>query len=153
MTEFPETGRLAGIDYGTVRIGVAVCDPGRRVASPYENYARRDGASDARYFQQLVWEENIVGFIVGLPLHVSGEESEKSREARVFADWLATVTKIPVRFHDERYTTREATNLLGTAHMSKKKRKRRLDMLAAQVLLSAYLESSRHDIPPGRLDD
>ncbi|MFO7907322.1 MAG: Holliday junction resolvase RuvX [Pirellulaceae bacterium] len=153
MTDFPETGRLAGIDYGTVRIGVAVSDPGRRVASPYETYARRGEESDAGYFRQLVSKENIVGFVVGLPLHASGEESEKSREARVFSDWLSTVTKIPVRFHDERYTTREATNLLGAARMSKKKRKRRLDMLAAQLLLSAYLESSRHDIPPGRLDD
>lgn len=152
MNEFPESGRLAGIDFGTVRIGVAVSDPGRRVASPYENYGRRNDESDAGYFRQLVATENIVGFVVGLPLHMSGEESQKSRQAREFGGWLSEITGCPVRFGDERYTTRDATNLLSDAGMTKKKRGQRLDMLAAQLLLEAYLESTQCDDSPGHLD-
>ncbi len=153
MSEFPTTGRLAGIDFGTVRIGVAISDPGRQFSSPYENYTRRNEQSDAEYFHHLVAEENIVGFIVGLPVHTSGEESEKSREARQFAKWLADITERPIRFYDERYTTREATYLLGEAQLTQKKRKQRLDMIAAQLLLAGYLESAQHDDPPTALDD
>ncbi len=153
MSGFPATGRLAGIDFGTVRIGVAVSDPGRTLASPYENYARRDLAADARYFQRLVTEEMIVGFVIGLPVHTTGQESQKSREARQFAQWLSEVTQRPTCFYDERYTTREATLLLEEAQLTKKKRKQRLDMLAAQLLLAAFLESSQQGAQPGALDD
>lgn len=153
MTDFPSEGRLAGIDFGTVRIGVAISDPGRTIASPYENYTRRSEKLDAAFFRQLVEEEGIVGFVVGLPVHTSGDESQKSAEAREFASWLTEVTGRPIQFQDERYTTREATYLLSEAQLTKKKRKQRLDKLAAQLLLTAYLESGPHDEPPTRLDD
>jgi len=153
MDEFPSEGRLAGIDFGTVRIGVAVSDPQRKFASPLDNYTRRGEQVDAAYFQRLTQEERIVGFIVGLPLHTTGAESQKSRETRSFAKWLTEVTSRPVRFYDERFTTREATYLLGEAKMTKKKRKQRLDKLAAQLLLAGYLESSQRDVPPSSLDD
>ncbi len=153
MNDFPEEGRLAGIDYGTVRIGVAISDPGRKFASPYENYTRQSRESDAGYFRRLVAEENVVAFIVGLPVHTTGEESQKSSEAREFAKWLSEATDRPHRFSDERYTTREATYLLGEAKMTKKRRKQRLDMLAAQLLLAAYLESGQQGDPIVGLDD
>ena len=153
MNELPPEGRLAGIDFGTVRIGVAISDPGRKFASPYENYTRRNLESDASFFQQLVASEDIVGFVVGLPVHTSGQESQKSGEARDFAKWLSEVTQRPICFYDERYTTREATYLLGEAQLTKKKRKQRLDMLAAQLLLAAYLESDHQDDSLAGLDD
>ena len=153
MNELPPEGRLAGIDFGTVRIGVAISDPGRKFASPYENYTRRNQEGDASFFQQLVAKEGIVGFVVGLPVHTSGQESQKSREAREFAKWLSEVTQRPICFYDERYTTREATYLLGEAQLTKKKRKQRLDMLAAQLLLTAYLESDHQDDSLAGLDD
>ena len=56
-----------------------------RIASPYENYTRRDERRDAQFFQNLVGEEDVVGFVIGLPLHTSGQESKKSQEARQFA--------------------------------------------------------------------
>jgi putative Holliday junction resolvase len=151
--QFPTTGRLAAIDFGTVRIGIALSDVNRQFASPHDNYTRRNERLDAQYFQQLVDSEQIVGFVVGLPVHTTGAESQKSHEARQFARWLSTITQRPIRFHDERYTTREATLLLGEARMTKKKRQQRLDKLAAQLLLVAYLESTQQDREPGSLDD
>jgi putative holliday junction resolvase len=151
--EFPPLGRLAGIDYGTVRIGVAVTDPGRTLASPFENYTRRGEEADARYFRELAAAERIVGFVVGLPVHLTGRESEKSREARAFGEWLASITALPVRYYDERFTSSQAEELLGDARFTKKQRKKRLDMLAAQILLTSYLEArpdTVHD--PGSLD-
>jgi putative Holliday junction resolvase len=147
----PRSGRLAGIDYGTVRIGVAITDPEQRLASPLENYTRRSPASDAAWFRQLAVQERIVGFVVGLPVFGSGDESPKSREARQFGQWLVESTGLPVRYFDERYTSAHAEALLIDADYTRKQRKQRLDKLAAQILLAAYLESSRGDESPGAL--
>jgi putative Holliday junction resolvase len=138
-------GRIAGIDFGTVRIGIALSDPGRSIASPYENYTRRGPVLDAERFQRLVAGEAVTLFVVGLPLHIGGEESQKSAEARQFGRWLAEVTGVPVELFDERFTSVEAEQLLLAAQMTKKRRKRRTDMVAAQILLSAYLESRAHE--------
>lgn len=148
---FP-AGRLAGIDYGTVRIGIAVTDSRRALASPYAIYQRRDAAADERYFQSLAEAEKIVGFIVGLPVHLDGRESQKSREARQFGSWLSQITGTPVAFFDERFTTAEADRFLSAAQLTKKQRKARRDKLAAQIILSAFLESSRAG-DPGPIDD
>jgi putative pre-16S rRNA nuclease len=145
-------GRLAGIDYGTVRIGVAITDARRTLASPYEIYRRRDAAADGRYFRSLATAEKIVGFVVGLPVHLDGRESQKSREARQFGQWLAETTGLAVAYFDERFTTAEADQFLGAARLTKKKRAARRDKLAAQILLSAYLEATRAG-EPGALDD
>jgi putative holliday junction resolvase len=134
-------GRLAGIDFGTVRIGIAVTDPERRIASPLVNYTRRGEAADAEYFKTLVAAEQIVGFVVGLPVHLDGRESQKSAEARRFGQWLSQTTDIGVVYFDERFSTAEAEQALMAAELTKKQRKARLDKLAAQILLSAYLEA------------
>ncbi|MBN2474540.1 MAG: Holliday junction resolvase RuvX [Pirellulales bacterium] len=146
-------GRVAGIDYGTVRVGIALSDPERKLASPYENYTRRGLQQDARRFRQLVADEDVAQFVVGLPIHLDGRESEKSTEARRFGRWLAEETGVPVEYFDERFTSSEAEQFLLGADMTRKRRKRRRDMLAAQIMLSAYLESQcRGQEDPGPLD-
>jgi putative Holliday junction resolvase len=137
------TGRLAGIDYGTVRIGIAITDPEQRIASPLLNYTRRGERADAEFFRKLVTEERIAGFVVGLPIHLDGRESEKSAEARRFGQWLGETTGLPTVFFDERFTSVEAEHALLDAEMTKKQRKARLDKLAAQILLMAYLEARK----------
>ncbi len=137
----PSIGRVAGIDYGTVRIGIAISDPERTIASPLENYTRRGPETDAERFRRLAADQQIVRFVVGLPLHLDGQESPKSAEARQFGEWLGQATGVPVEFFDERFTSREAEELLLTADMTRKRRKKRLDMLAAQIMLAAYLET------------
>jgi len=147
-------GRLAGIDFGTVRIGIAITDPNRSLASPLDNYNRQGDQADARYFRQLVEAERIVTFVVGLPVHLDGHESQKSIEARAFGSWLTETTGVPVVYFDERFTTAEAEQLLGGAELTKKQRKARLDKLAAQIMLSAYLEAGESAAtPPTSLDD
>jgi len=150
----PKLGRVAGIDFGTVRIGIAISDPGRTIASPYENYTRRGPEQDARRFQRLVAEEQVALLVVGLPVHLDGRESEKSAQARRFGQWLSEVTGVPVVYFDERFTSVQAEQLLLAAQMTSKRRKKRMDMLSAQIILSAYLESrASGDEDPGPLDD
>jgi putative Holliday junction resolvase len=150
----PERGRIAGIDFGTVRIGIALSDAGRRIASPFENYTRRGPQPDADRFRRLVEEEAVTLFVIGLPVHLDGRESQKSAEARQFGRWLHEATGLPVEFFDERFTSSQAEGMLLDAQMTSRRRKRRLDMLAAQIMLSAYLESSgKGREAPGSLDD
>jgi putative Holliday junction resolvase len=145
--------RIAGIDYGTVRIGIATADLDIGIAGPYETYTRRNERLDAEYFRRLAAEERIARFVVGLPVHTSGNESQKSREAREFGAWLAKITNVSVEFFDERYTSAEAEALLLDAGLTKKRRKERLDQLAAQIMLTAYLESgARGQSSPESLD-
>jgi putative Holliday junction resolvase len=143
--------RIAGIDYGTVRVGIALADTEVGIASPYANYTRRTAELDAAYFAQLAEDEQIGRFVVGLPVHLHGGESQKSAEARNFGEWLGTLTGVPVVFFDERFTTAEAEELLGAAKLTKKKRQARRDQLAAQIMLTAYLESGGRnlDAPQG----
>jgi putative holliday junction resolvase len=150
----PLPGRVAAIDYGTVRIGIAISDPGRTIASPLESYTRRSRELDARRFQQLAVEEDVTLWVVGLPIHLDGRESQKSAEARRFAQWLGQTTGITVEMFDERFTTTEAEQLLCQAELTSKRRKRRVDMVAAQLILSGYLEShAAGKQPPGPLED
>ena len=134
-------GIVAGIDYGTVRIGVAVSDPRRVIAFPLVNYTRKTEARDAEFFKKIVIDEQIVQFVVGLPLHLSGDLSEKAHEALAFGKWLWELTGVPVDYYDERYTSVEAERFLIEANMTRKKRKQKLDKVAAQILLTAYLEN------------
>ena len=148
-----DRGRVAGIDFGTARIGIAISDPGRSIASPYENYTRRGPQQDARRMRRLVEEERVTLFVVGLPVHFDGRESQSSSRARDFGQWLHEVTRVPVEFCDERFSSVEAEQFLLDAKLSRKRRKARIDMLAAQILLSAYLEAvGSSPQGPGPLD-
>lgn len=149
----PDRGRIGGVDYGTVRVGVAIGDLEVGMASPLENYNRRSERLDAEYFATLAREERLVRWVVGLPIHLHGGESQKSTEAREFGAWLNEKTGVPVEFYDERYTSSEAADLLRSSNLSPKQRKAKLDALAAQIMLSAYLESgARGQNDPGGIE-
>jgi putative holliday junction resolvase len=145
--------RIAGIDYGTVRVGIATADTSVGIAGLYGTYTRRNERLDAEYFRNLVAEERIARFVVGLPVHASGGESQKSGESREFGKWLQETTSVPVEYFDERYTSSEAEQVLLAAGLTKKRRKERLDQLAAQIMLTAYLEAGgRGQESPESLD-
>jgi putative Holliday junction resolvase len=132
--------RLLAVDYGTVRIGLAVSDPDRKFAFPLASYSRRSREQDARFFSELVETEGISEILVGLPMHLNGREGSKAAEARAFGQWLNQVTGLPVEFWDERFTTVEAEEQLWSAGLTHKQRQRRRDKVAAQILLQSYLE-------------
>lgn len=152
--DWPATGRLAGVDFGTVRIGISLCDPSRTWTSPLETYNRRSLDQDLKYFLRITKENQIGGWVLGLPIHCDGRESAKSTQVRAFAKWLRDETERPVRFVDERYTTALANRMLRDAELSHKKRKKQVDKIAAHIILETYLESSRQDyFEPTPLED
>jgi putative Holliday junction resolvase len=142
-------GRLLGVDYGKVRVGLAVTDPEQRLASPLDTYVRRTKELDARFFRELVQAEDIVALVVGLPVHTDGREGEQAAAARAFGQELASATGLPVEFWDERFTTVEAEGFLLSAGLTNKKRKARRDRVAAQVMLQSYLEQARSNEKQG----
>lgn len=148
-----ELGRVAGIDFGTVRVGIAISDYGRIIASPLDTYVRRSEPQDAAFFKRLIENEQIVRFVLGLPVHLDGGIGEKAEEAIAFGKWLHDVTGLEVDFIDERFSSVEADTYMNFANLSRKKRKNSRDRIAAQILLTTYLEtgcvSNRN---PGAID-
>ncbi len=137
----PKKGTLLGIDFGTVRVGLAVSDPDRILASPLETYTRRSESLDGPYLAKIATDHRAVGLVVGLPLHANGQESDSSRAARAFGNWLSALTGLPHVFWDERYSTWFAEGALLGAKLTHKKRKEKRDRVAAQMILQAYIEA------------
>lgn len=147
---------MIGVDYGTVRIGLAICDPSRTWVSPLTTYERRTEPLDCQFFKEIVKKESVSGWVVGLPIHCDGKESQKSAEARSFADWLELETNLPVKLVDERFSTAFANQLLRPADLSRKQTKKRVDRVAALVILESFLEKCRRESrldPSSPLDD
>ncbi len=139
--DLPLRGRLLGVDYGTKRVGVAVSDVFQEIVSPLHNYQRINNQADTQFFLKVVVEYEAAGFVVGLPLHMSGDDSGKSKEARRYAKWLRRFTGLPVAFQDERYSSVRAEAMMIQADLNKRQRNARIDKLAAHVLLQDFVES------------
>lgn len=133
--------RLLGLDFGTRRIGAALSDPRGAIATPLEVYERRNPTQDAGHYRKLAEDEGVERIVVGLPLHTGGGEGDLARLAREFGAWIGGATGLPVAYYDERYTTHEANEALRSAGMKTRDRKARRDMLAAQIMLQAYLDA------------
>ncbi len=156
-SDIPRSGVVLGIDYGTKRIGVSVSDREQKFSSPLHNHTRQGTQGDERFFRKIVAEYRPVGLVIGLPLHMNGNESQKSREATKFATWLSQITQLPFTFQDERLTSYQAEKLLLAAEMTNKQRKERMDKLAAQILLQMWLDARQppatRTTPPEALPD
>ena len=139
--EPPASGRLLGIDYGDKRMGFAISTPEQTISSAIENYTRRTSALDLKQIKHWCEEYVVKGIVVGLPIHMNGLESLKSTQCRRFAAWLYQQIGLPIALHDERCTTAVVIDQLVELDLSRKQRKKKLDMLAAQVLLESYLNS------------
>lgn len=133
--------RILGLDFGTRRVGAALSDPRRMIATPLEVHERTDPARDARHYRRLVEEHEVDRIVIGLPLHTGGREGTSASLARRWGAWLAATTGLPVMYYDERYTTLEAEDALIAAGLKRQKRKGLRDMLAAQILLQNYLDA------------
>lgn len=141
----PPVGRVLGIDLGSVRIGIALSDPARTIASPHAVLLRsKDHATDHRAVLDLVREEEVTAIVVGLPLSLSGKTGPAAKAAEIEIEELRTVVGegVKVVAHDERLTTIEAERSLGNARMSRSQRRAVVDKVAAAVMLQSWLDRS-----------
>jgi len=130
--------RVLAIDYGERRIGLAVSDPLRIAAHGMPTMENRSPEEVMDSLRRIVDELSIEEIVVGLPLNMDGSEGEQAAKARSFAERLKPLGR-PVRLLDERLTTERAHRAMREAGLSRKKRRRRADRLAAQFILQSYL--------------
>jgi putative Holliday junction resolvase len=135
--------RAAAVDFGTVRVGLAVGDELGLLAHPRPHLDGRDPARLVHELSRLAATEEISVFIVGLPRGLKGQEGASARRARKFAERLQTVSGVRVILLDEWWTTREAKGRLREQGLSERDQRSRIDSASAAVLLQTYLDSER----------
>jgi putative Holliday junction resolvase len=136
-------GRVVGVDLGAKRVGVAVSDSGRVLASPYEVLARTgDLARDRARLKAIVDEVEAVLVVVGLPLSMDGTVGRAASAALEEAETLREVlAPVPVEMFDERLTTVSADRSMMQRRMNAPARRKVVDKVAAAVMLQAWLDS------------
>lgn len=136
-------GRIVGIDYGKTRIGLAISDENRIIATALETIqATKDPLETAKKIAEaLSGYKKIDTIVIGLPLHMSGKESEMSQSVRAFASVLEDVVPVPIIFWDERLTSAGVEKMLKGIDISRKKRASISDALSAVSILQNYLDS------------
>jgi putative Holliday junction resolvase len=136
-----EPKRILALDLGKKRIGLALSDPLGITAQGLTTLQRTNIRTDMAELARIVKENEVAFILVGLPLHMSGDEGRQANYTREFGERLATCTGLEVRFWDERLTTVEAQRVLKESGISIAKRGKAVDKLAAQILLQSFLAS------------
>jgi putative Holliday junction resolvase len=140
----PRMQALAGLDLGTVTLGVAVSDTFQSVATPLETIKRKKFTLDAEKLLAICTARNIGGLVLGLPFNMDGTEGPRCQSTRAFARNLARLTDLPIGFWDERLSTVAAERALLEADTSRKRRAEVIDHVAASYILQGALDRLGH---------
>ena len=136
---------ILGFDFGTKRLGVAVSDLLRTVATPQKTIFRSDWNADLKAIRTLVAEKEVGALVYGLPLQMNGEEGDTAKAVRSFAQKLAQEIPLPYAFWDERLSSKAMENfLIKEVDMSRAKRKDILDSSSAAYILQGVLDALRY---------
>ncbi len=140
----PGFGALAGLDLGTVTLGVAISDRMRGVATPVETIKRKKFGVDAAKLLTLCEQREVAGLVLGLPMNMDGSEGPRCQATRAFARNLERLTPLPITFWDERLSTVAAERAMLEADMSRKRRGELIDHVAAAYILQGLLDRLSH---------
>jgi putative Holliday junction resolvase len=132
--------RILGIDYGEKRVGLAISSLVGHIAQGLPTIVRIDGTDYLEELADLIKEKEVGEIVVGLPKNMNDTIGEKAEEVLVLVETLKSKFNLPVHTVDERLTTVRAHRAMTGAKMSKKGKKKRVDMIAAQFILQAYLD-------------
>jgi len=138
------SGRVLGIDPGTVRIGLALSDPTGVIAQPFSVLTRRSPAEDMAALARLITEHEVERIVVGLPRMMDGRLDAAAAAAKEFGNELARATSRPVEYWDERLTTVAAERYLVAQGKRRQQRRADVDRMAAALLLQSYLDYRRN---------
>lgn len=136
-----DKGVRLGVDFGSVRIGVAASDPDGIMAFPVETVVRGEG--DVARVATIASDRGAIAIFVGLPKTLKGEDGTSAAMAEEFARGLAELTTADVRLIDERFSTTTASRALTGAGKSAKKQRQVIDQAAAVVILESALDVDR----------
>ncbi|HEY3450547.1 MAG TPA: Holliday junction resolvase RuvX [Myxococcales bacterium] len=144
--------RALGLDVGDKTVGLALSDSLGITAQGLPTVRRTGLAADVDAVALVCSENSVEVLVVGLPLNMDGSEGPRAVKSRRFGAALAAKVGIPVEYQDERLTTVQAERVLLEADVSRQKRKKVIDMLAAQVILQAWMDTQSYR-PPDSVDD
>jgi putative Holliday junction resolvase len=136
--------RVLGVDYGSVRIGLALSDPMRIIAKGYRTIPNNDHA--VAEITNIVREENVKTIVVGMPFDLKGEIGSKGAEVEHFIAALRNAVSIEIKKYDERFTSVMAEKSLHEMGMTKKQRRNKgsIDEIASAILLQSYLDAQKN---------
>jgi putative Holliday junction resolvase len=138
-----EPGRVMALDVGERRIGVAMSDPTRILASPYTTLRAQPRERAIEQIAALVRQNEVAAMVVGLPLTLSGEVGPQAHAVQTFAKELEAALSIPLHLFDERLTTVAAERMMIDLGMKPEQRKARIDEVAASIILQDFLDAGR----------
>lgn len=136
----PDAGRLLAVDPGSVRTGLALSDPGQSIASPLEVLERLKKGALVQAIAARARQYEAVGVLVGMPVSLDGGEGPMATRSRRLAASLRQEARLPVALADERYTSQAADRAFVEAGVRASDRRGKVDMVAAAVLLQAWLD-------------
>jgi len=131
-------GRVLAIDYGEVRVGIALSDPLRILATPFV-VLKNDG-NLLENIKKIITEKQVSQIVLGLPINLKGKDSKKTEEIRKFYRKLKDYISLPIELVDERFTTYEANAELKKMGYSVKESRKVIDKIAASLILKSYLK-------------
>jgi len=137
--------RILGLDYGSKRIGVAVCDELGMTAQGLATITRKNRRQDLEDIAAFIRTYNVEKIVIGYPIRLDGTEGIQCEKVSKFASLLESTFSVPVIKWDEALSTKEAEEILVRANMTRKKRKDIVDKLAASLILQGYLDAQEHD--------
>ena len=138
--------RILGLDIGTKRIGVAVSDPLGITAQSVAVVECKGSEKDLERIASLVKEYKVTEIVVGVPYNMDGSEGPQAQQVRRFMAEITARVGLPVREWDERLSTVAAERVLLEADMSRAKRRKVIDKVAAVIILQGYLDKRRGDL-------
>jgi putative Holliday junction resolvase len=133
--------RIMGLDVGDRTIGVAVSDEMGWTAQGVETIRRQSNEKDFARLKTLIEEYQVSEIVVGLPKNMNGTIGPRGESCQAFAEMVAKRTSLPVKLWDERLTTMAAERMLIAADVSRQKRKKVIDKMAATLILQGYLDA------------
>lgn len=133
--------RKMGIDYGDVRIGIAMTDALCIISSPFEVYKNKGEEDALNHIVVLIKQYNVDGIAMGLPINMDGTEGERAQIHRAFGEKLEKLSGVKVAFIDERLTSAEAEEILISSGVRREKRKELIDKISAQIILQSYIDN------------
>ncbi len=137
--------KYLGLDLGTRTLGVSISDLTHTIASTYKTirYEEENYEYLLQQLKQIIETEQIEKIVLGLPKNMNNTIGESAERCLNFKKQIEETLNIEVIMQDERLTTVEATNYMIEANMSRKKRKKKIDSLAANIILQAYLDRKK----------
>ena len=131
---------ILSLDYGEKRIGIAISDSKCSIALPSETYERDKTNKVFSYIKEFIKENNVQAVLIGMPYNMDGSEGEKCQNVRIFSKKLLESIDINIIFWDERFSTQVQEEILIENNLSRKKRKKVIDKLAASYFLQSFLD-------------